>query len=279
MLSAEQLKGKIRNYSQQTKLPPQEILQMYLFERVLTRLSKSQYDNNFILKGGLLISSMIGIAERSTMDMDVTVTGINMDFQTITDVVKEILDADADDGFCFEFKKIEQIRDDDDYNNFRVHFNAVSGKINNPMKLDITTGDAITPRAINYSYKSLFDNEMIDVMAYNPETIVAEKYETVLRRNIANTRARDFYDLYKFFRLYKNRLDKNVLKAALNNTARKRNSLDEINDADEIITEISQEKYLESLWDNYSSKNHYAQNISFSDIVQNLREIADYLRN
>ena len=278
MITAEQLKGKIRNFSTQTKLPPQELLQMYLFERVLTRLSLSPYSKNFILKGGLLISSMIGIAERSTMDMDVTVTGINMDFQTITDIVKEILAMDTGDGFIFEFKKIEQIREDDDYFNFRIHFNAIAGKINNPMKLDITTGDIITPMAVDYSYKSLFDNDLIPILAYNPETVVAEKYETILRRNITNTRARDFYDLFKFFRLFKDRLNKETLKAAVTNTARKRNSLEEINDAQEIINEIGQEEYIINLWNNYSSKNNYAKNISFNEIISNLWEIEEYIR-
>ena len=277
-MNAEQLKGKIRYYSQQTKLPPQEILQMYLFERILERMASSKYSNNFILKGGLLISSMLGIAERSTMDMDVTVRGINMDENTVTQAVNNILDINGDDGINFVFKKIEPIREDDEYFNFRVHFNAVFGKINSPMKIDITTGDIITPSAVEYSYKSLFDDKTIPVMAYNKETVIAEKYETIIRRNIANTRARDFYDLYKFFKLYRNTIDPKVLKSAVNNTAQKRNSTSEIDDAVEIINEMRDEKYLHNLWKNYTTTYAYAANITFNDIIDNLLDVAEFLK-
>ncbi len=277
-MNAEQLKGKIRYYSQQTKLPPQEILQMYLFERILERMASSKYSNNFILKGGLLISSMLGIAERSTMDMDVTVRGINMDENTVTQAVNNILDINGDDGINFVFKKIEPIREDDDYFNFRVHFNAVFGKINCPMKIDITTGDIITPSAVEYSYKSLFDDKTIPVMAYNKETVIAEKYETIIRRNIANTRARDFYDLYKFFQLYRKTIDPKVLKSAVNNTAQKRNSTSEIDDAIEIINEMRDERYLHNLWKNYTTTYAYAANITFNDLIDNLLDVTEFLK-
>ena len=277
-MNAEQLKGKIRYYSQQTKLPPQEILQMYLFERILERMSASKYSNNFILKGGLLISSMLGIAERSTMDMDVTVRGINMDENTVTQAVNNILNINGDDGINFVFKKIEPIREDDDYFNFRVHFNAVFGKINCPMKIDITTGDIITPSAVEYSYKSLFDDKTIPVMAYNKETVIAEKYETIIRRNIANTRARDFYDLYKFFKLYRNSIDPKVLKSAVKNTAQKRNSTSDIEDAIEIINEMRDEKYLQNLWKNYTTTYAYAANITFNDLIDNLLDVTKFIK-
>lgn len=277
-MNAEQLKGKIRYYSQQTKLPPQEILQMYLFERILERMAASKYSNNFILKGGLLISSMLGIAERSTMDMDVTVRGINMDENTVTQAVNNILNINGDDGINFVFKKIEPIREDDEYFNFRVHFNAVFGKINSPMKIDITTGDIITPSAVEYSYKSLFDDKTIPVMAYNKETVIAEKYETIIRRNIANTRARDFYDLYKFFKLYRNTINPKVLKSAVNNTAQKRNSTSEIDDAIEIINEMRDEKYLHNLWKNYTATYAYAANITFNDLIDNLLDVTEFLK-
>ncbi|MCR4559973.1 MAG: nucleotidyl transferase AbiEii/AbiGii toxin family protein [Bacteroidales bacterium] len=277
-MNAEQLKGKIRYYSQQTKLPPQEILQMYLFERILERMSSSKYSNNFILKGGLLISSMLGIAERSTMDMDVTVRGINMDENTVIQAVNNILDIDGDDDIRFVFKKIEHIREDDEYFNFRVHFNAVFGKINCPMKIDITTGDIITPRAVEYSYKSLFDDKTIPVMAYNKETVIAEKYETIIRRNIANTRARDFYDLYKFFKLYRYSIDPKVLKSAVKNTAQKRNSTSDIDDAIEIINEMRDEKYLQNLWKNYTATYAYAANITFNDLIDNLLDVTKFIK-
>lgn len=163
MLTPEQLKGKIRNIAKEKNLSSQEILQMYLFERVLERLSKSKYSKNFILKGGFLIASMIGIDERTTMDIDTTVKGLSMDKETIESIIKEILLIDVNDGIEFEYSRIEPIREDDDYNNFRVYFNAKYGKINNPMKMDITTGDEITPAAIEYKYPTIFDDGEIDV--------------------------------------------------------------------------------------------------------------------
>ena len=151
----EQLKGQIRHFATQRDLQPQEVLQMVLLERVLERLSKSKYARNFILKGGMLISSMLGIMERTTMDMDTTVNGINMEEDEISNIIKEILLIDVGDGISFEFDKLEPIREDDDYNNFRAYFTAHYGKIANKMKIDITTGDEITPRAIDYNYKTI----------------------------------------------------------------------------------------------------------------------------
>ena len=169
----EQLKGQIRSFAGKRNLQSQEVLQMFLLERVLDRLSKSKYKDNFILKGGLLISSMIGIAERTTMDMDTTVTGINMEETEIEKIIREILLIDVGDGIEFTFEKLEPIREDDDYNNFRAYFVAHYGKIANKMKIDITTGDEITLGAIRYSYKTILDDDEIEVMAYNTETIIA----------------------------------------------------------------------------------------------------------
>ena len=196
MKTPEQLKGAIRNIAAKKNLRPQEVLQMFLFERVLERLANSNYRNNFILKGGLLISSMLGISERTTMDMDTTVRGISMEEEEIVSVVKEILSVDVDDGIKFMLKIIEPIREDDAYNNFRVHLTAQYGKINAPMKIDITTGDTITPAAVQYSYPLSFEERSIPILAYTLETVLAEKYETIIRRNIGTTRARDFYDLH-----------------------------------------------------------------------------------
>lgn len=174
MKTPEQLKGAIRNIAAQKNLRPQEVLQMFLFERILERLAVSRYRNNFILKGGLLISSMIGIDERTTIDMDTTVRGIPMEETEITSVILEILSLDVDDGITFAFRRIEPIREDDAYRNFRVHIEARYGKINSPMKIDITTGDEITPAAIQYDYPFLFEQKTVPVMAYTLETILAE---------------------------------------------------------------------------------------------------------
>jgi len=269
----EQLKGQIRSFAAKRNLQPQEVLQMFMFERVLERLAKSPYKDNFVLKGGLLISSMFGVKGRTTMDMDTTVTGIDMKEDEIQRIITEILSIDVGDRIKFEFTKIEPIREDDDYNNFRAYFVAHYGKIANEMKLDITTGDVITPRAIDYSYKTILDEDEIEVKAYNRETIIAEKYETIIRRNIGTTRARDFYDLYMFFNLYQDAIDYNVLKTAVDKTSQKRGSEEELAEWMDICDEMSQDLALKSLWENYRINNTYSAGTSFEDVMKAVREV------
>ena len=269
----EQLKGQIRSFAAKRNLQPQEVLQMFMFERVLERLAKSPYKDNFVLKGGLLISSMFGVEGRTTMDMDTTVTGIDMKEDEIQRIITEILSIDVGDGIKFEFTKIEPIREDDDYNNFRAYFVAHYGKIANEMKLDITTGDVITPSAIDYSYKTILDSDEIEVKAYNRETIIAEKYETIIRRNIGTTRARDFYDLYMFFNLYRDAIDYDVLKTAVNKTSQKRGSEEEMAEWMDICDEMSQDLTLKSLWENYRNNNTYSAGTSFENVMTAVREV------
>ena len=251
MKTPEQLKGSIRSMAEKKKLRAQEVLQMFLFERVLERLAKSPYQNNFILKGGLLISSMIGISERTTMDMDTTVRGIQMEEGEIVRIVKEILAIDVNDGIELTYESITPIREDDAYNNYRIHVRAKYGKIDSPMKIDVTTGDVITPAAIRYEFPMLFDDKTVPVMAYSLETVLAEKYETIIRRNIGTTRARDYYDLHTLYRSRKSEIRPEILKAAVLHTAQKRDSVEDMKDWREILKDIREEPQLYLLWDNY----------------------------
>ena len=180
---------------------------------------------------------------------------------------------DVNDGINFTYKRIEPIREDDEYNNFRVFLDAEYGKIKNPMKIDITTGDEITPAAIQYDYPLLFEDGSIPVMAYTLETILAEKYETIIRRNIGTTRARDFYDLYALYRTRKNQLQIPVLKLAVEHTANKRGSLELMFEWKEIIEDIRTEKALVNLWKNYTESNKYASGLSFDEVVDAAFEI------
>ena len=270
----EQLKGQIRHFATQRGLQPQEVLQMFLLERVLDRLSNSKYSRNFILKGGMLISSMMGIMERTTKDMDTTVNGINMDEEEISNTIKEILLIDVGDGIRFEFEKLEPIREDDDYNNFRAYFTAYYGKIANKMKIDITTGDEITPRAINFEYKTIMDDDVIEVVAYNCETILAEKYETIIRRNIGTSRARDFYDLYMFYHMYGNKIDFKILEEAIHRTARKRGSEEDLKEWKEICEDMRVDEPLRALWFNYQKANKYANTVNFDSTITAVEEIS-----
>lgn len=273
----EQLKGQIRSFAEKRKLQPQEVLQMFLIERFLERLAESSYKNNFILKGGFLISSMIGISERTTMDMDTTVTGINMEEDELERVIREILLIDVGDGIKFEFEKFEIIREKDDYNNFRAFLVAHYGKIANKVKVDITTGDEITPGAVRYSYKTILDDDEINIKAYNIETIIAEKYETIIRRNIGTSRARDFYDLYMFYHMYKESIHPEMLKLAVTRTAKKRESLQTMLEWKEIIEDMREDTALKVLWNNYCVNNTYAEEASYEDVMEILLRIAELL--
>ena len=275
MKTPEQLKGSIRSMAEKKNLRTQEVLQMFLFERILERLANSAYQKNFILKGGLLISSMIGISEHITMDT--TVRGIQMEEDEIVKAVKEILAIDVNDGIVFEYQSIEPIREDDVYNNFRVHLRAKYGKIDSPMKIDITTGDVITPAAIQYDFPMLFEEKTVPVMAYTLETVLAEKYEMIIRRNIGTTRARDFYDLHTLFRSRKSEIRQDILKAAVLHTAQKRDSIQDMQDWRDILKDIREEPQMYLLWDNYIAENKYIGNLEFHEVLDTVDEAAKLL--
>lgn len=267
MINIESIKGKIRNLAEQKNLKSQEVLQIYFFERLLERLSKSQYKNNFVIKGGFLISSLIGIENRTTMDMDTTIKGIALKENRIKEIVEEILDINVDDGIRFEIKDISYIREEDKYENFRISLIANVGKTQNPMKIDITTGDAITPREIEYAYPCIFSKKDIKIMAYPLETILAEKYGTIIRRNITTTRMRDFYDLYTLYKLKKDKINYEILKEAIEKTSKKRGSQDIMQDYEKIIEDIKEDSYLRSLWKVYLSENKYIDDLTFDKVI------------
>ena len=267
MINIESIKGKIRSMAEKKNLKSQEVLQIYFFERFLERLSKSKYKNNFVIKGGFLISSLIGIENRTTMDMDTTIKGIAIKEEKIKDIVEEIININVEDGIKFEIKDISYIREEDEYENFRISLIANVGKTKNPMKLDLTTGDTITPREIEYTYPCIFSQEDIKIMAYPLEKILAEKYETIIRRNIATTRMRDFYDLYTLYKLKKDEIDYKVLKEAIGRTSNKRRSDEIMQDYEEIIEDIKEDSYLRSLWEVYLSENRYIGDLTFDKVV------------
>lgn len=275
MINIESIKGKIRSLAKKKNLKSQEVLQIYFFERFLERLSKSKYKNNFVIKGGFLISSLIGIENRTTMDMDTTIKGIPLKEEKIKEIVEEIININIDDGIKFEIKDISYIREEDEYENFRISIIANVGKTKNPMKLDLTTGDAITPREIEYTYPCIFTQEDIKIMAYPLETILAEKYETIIRRNIATTRMRDFYDLYTIYKLKKDEIDYKILKEAIERTSYKRGSQEIMKDYEEIIEDIKEDSYLKSLWEVYLSENKYIGDLEFDKVVGVVRIISD----
>ena len=275
MIGSESLKGKIRNIANSKNLRSQEVLQMFFFERFLERLSKSEYKFNFVIKGGLLISSMIGIDNRTTMDMDATIKGVPLKEEVIRNIVSEIINVEVEDGIEFEITDISHIREEDEYENFRVHLIANFGKIKNDMKIDITTGDVITPKEIEYLYPCMFQEKSLRVLAYLLEMILAEKYESVIKRNITTTRMRDFYDLYNLYNLRKEDINFDILKQAIISTARRRESLSLMKQAIEIIEDIKEDDYLKELWTVYLADNLYVGDLNFSETVKVIEIIAD----
>ena len=275
MKTPEQLKGAIRNLAKKKGIHAQEVLQIFMFERIIERLSVSPYKDSFILKGGLLISAILGVAERTTMDMDTTVKGLPMDKQSIRKAIREILDQPVDDGIEFQLLDLTPIREDDEYENFRASIQATYGKMKIPMKIDITTGDEITPKEIQFSYPFLFDDRRVMVKAYTQETILAEKYETIIRRNVGNTRARDFYDLHLLYRLYRENADWNLLKQAVLATAKKRDSLSVLQDTERILLALEESTVLQDLWKRYQTQNLYAREITYPAIIETVKEFTE----
>lgn len=279
MINIESIKAKIRNLAKNNNLSSQEVLQMFLFERFLERLSKSEYRSNFVIKGGFLVSSLIGINNRTTMDMDSTIKGLPLTEENITKVVNSIINIEVNDGIQFEIKDVNYIRESDEYENFRVSLVANIGKTKNPMKLDLTTGDAITPREIEYSYPCIFHEKNIEVLAYPVETIIAEKYESIIKRNITTTRMRDFYDLYTLYNLKKSEIDIDILSTAIKRTSSKRESSQIMKISEEIIKDIQNDPYLKELWDVYINENKYIGELSFDNVVDIVKIISEKIED
>ena len=276
-MTSEKLKGKIKSFSEKNNLKAQEVLQMYFFERFLTRLEKSKYRVNFIIKGGFLISSIIGIQNRTTMDIDTTIKGLPVKEEIIKEIILEILNIEVNDGIEFVLGKIENIREISEYENYRLHLTANFEKIKNPLKIDITTGDVIIPSEIEYSYETIF-KEKLNILVYSLETLIAEKYETIIKRNITTTRLRDFYDIYMIFKLKNDKIDINNLKQSIWETAKNRNSMEEILESKEILEDIKNDEYLNKQWNIYKKENKYVDNIQFSEILKLLNKIADIVQ-
>ena len=250
-----------------------EILQRYMFERVLERIVVSKYQDNFILKGGLLLSAMFGIDNRMTKDMDATITGIDVSKDKMLKVLNEILSINLKDDVKFDVVDITDIRGDDEYGGNKYHIVGKLQSLKVNLEIDISTGDKVTPRELKYKYPLIFENRTIIISSYNIETILAEKIETVLRRGVFNSRMKDFYDIYYFLTKLRKEIDINILKEAVDNTFTKRDSFEYLNDYEQIIDSIIGNERLEKLWNIYSNKYKYANGIDINEILSLLKDI------
>ena len=272
MSKAMSLKAQIRNIAKQKNLPAQVILQNYMFERLLVRLSASEYKEKFVLKGGMLVAAIVGLDNRATMDMDTTLKNLPLTPEAIRSALEDVCGIAFDDGVLFEIGTISPIREDDIYGGYRVMLNAKFDTLLTPLSIDVSAGDAITPHAVQYSFSEIFDDEKsYDLWAYNIETVMAEKVETILRRGVFNTRPRDFYDVYILTTTQK--FDKTVFADALKATANHRGTTQQIADVSDILQNTEESQELKTMWDKYRKQFAYATDIEYSQIITVLKHL------
>lgn len=245
-----------------------------MFERILARISRSQYYDNFILKGGLLLSSISGIQSRTTKDMDTMLRGLEFEKEKLRAVLEEILSIDANDGITFEILGIEEVRIEDYYGGLRFKINGLLDNIRNHLSIDVSTGDVITPNEIIYQYKMIFEDEYILIKSYNSETILAEKFQTVLESNGAKGRMKDFYDIWYFVNFRWDVIDFDLLNKAVFNTFTQRDSILDLNRIEEIMDIILNSSILRKRWNEYSSKHNYTKDVSFGNVINSLFEFS-----
>ena len=274
----EQIKGRIKSVAKQNNADARTLMRIYMMERFLERLAQSEYRDNFIIKGGILVTAMIGVAHRSTMDIDTSMKNLNLSAEDALRVVNQVKDIDLDDGVSFEVKDVSNIMDEMEYPGIRVTMNANVGRLITPLKIDISTGDVITPRAIEFNYDLLLEDRSISLWSYNLETILAEKLQTVLARGILNTRMRDFYDIRILLDTYEDKVNKAVLKDAFAATCKKRGTDRLQEQAEEIIKIIEANEQLQVLWRAYEKKYSYAADIDYASVISGVRKLMDWIR-
>lgn len=277
MKNAMQLKAIIKNTAKEKGIVPQALMQNYMLERLLERVSVSNYQDKFILKGGMLIAAMVGLDSRTTMDMDATLRGMTLTEETVRNALSQILSLDLGDSITFTLKSITPIREDDVYGGYRASITAIFDTIKTALKIDLTTGDKITPKEISYQFALMFEDRTINVLAYNLETVIAEKYETILRRSIMNTRMRDFYDVYILMNFQSKNINTSLLKKAIYATATARESSAILSDINTVFNLLSHDEVMKSAWELYQRDFSYAKSIPWTDIIKAVRLVSDLI--
>jgi len=277
MNEAMRLKARIRNIAAAHHISAQAVLQNYMMERLLERISLSTYKDKFVLKGGILVAALVGLHSRTTMDMDATMMNFPLTEENIRKVFIEICAMSLDDGITFLLNHIKLIREDDEYGGYRISLTAHYQSIRTPLKVDLTVGDVITPGAMMLSLQSNFDDQIIEIYAYNIETLLAEKIETILRRSVLNTRPRDYYDVYIIVKTLNERFDNQVLREAVQATASKRMSTAAIEDHVAILKRIHNDAIMRQRWESYSNTYPYANGIEFDEVIEVLNQVCNKL--
>ena len=268
MKNLRQLKDLIKNMAKENNINAQILLRNYMLERLLERIFLSEFKDKFILKGGMLVAALVGVDMRSTVDMDATIKSYPATKKSIENVFNSILSVKIDDGVNMKIKSIEEIRTEDEYGGFRVSIDAIMENARIPIKMDITIGDEITPKEVVYIFDLLLEDRSIDILAYNIETVIAEKLETIILRGTANTRMRDYYDIYILLKVQGDNIDKETLAKAIIATSKRRGSIDVLSDGNQILEEVFSNDVLFNHWRRYQKKYSYASNISWDEIKE-----------
>ena len=278
MKNAMQLKAVINKTAKEKHIPAQLVMQNYMLERLLERISRSKYQGNFILKGGLLIASMVGLHSRATMDMDATIRNHPVNENSIKTMFEEIVSIPIDDNITFSFQEVGEIRKNDAYGGYRISLTANFLPMKVPLKLDITTGDKITPKAVEYKYPMMFNDGTLEIFAYNLETILAEKLETVISRGDQNTRPRDFYDIFILSKLKGDQINWTILRQAVSETAQKRNSGMLMPQYQSILEQIVSSPVMQNHWTIYQRDYEYAREVDFSATCETILQLMDSIQ-
>ena len=271
MFTAAQLKGKIKYFAKQKNLDARILLRIYMMERFLERITNSNYVDKIVIKGGVLITSMIGISLRSTMDIDTSIQEFKLSKRNVQAMIQEIINIDISDGVIFQIREFSEIMDNMEYPGLRVSIDAIIDEMKVPFKVDLSTGDAITPSAIEYKYRLMFEDRTILLKSYNIETILAEKLQTILSRGILNTRMRDFYDIHVLIQQDIETVDRDTLKAAFYATCKNRGSTEQIGTINDVITKIASDETMKQQWDNYRKTNYYVGTLEWDDVIESTR--------
>lgn len=276
--TSRQLKAFVRNISKGDSGKVQVIIRNYVMERFLERLSLSQYRNLMILKGGTLVAAMVGLDNRSTMDVDATLKNLPLNEDSARKIVEEITAIHIEDGMIFEIKSVTPIMDEADYPGIRIMLDTAIETMHTPLKINFSTGDVITPREVSYSFRLLFEERTISILAYNLETVLAEKLETLLARGTANTRMRDYYDIYVLTNTQEHNIDNTTLKEAFVNTSAKRGSIGLLSDVHLILKEVAESTVLIDRWKNYQRKFDYAADVLWADVMESVSCLVDIVK-
>ena len=273
--TSKQLKDKVRNVSKGDNDIAKVLIRTFMMERFLERVSLSKYKNNFILKGGLLVASMVGVDMRATMDIDTTVKALPLNEVEAERIVSEICEIEVDDGVRFRITSVKTIMEDFEYPGIRMMLEATLDRMRQPIKLDISTDDVITPTAIEYEYKLMFEDRTISVMSYNAETMLAEKIQTVLTRGIANTRMRDFYDIYEIVKICDKKIDKTILLEAFHATCKKRETVFSNEEIKMTLSQIYENEALEQMWEQFRRKNYFVGELIWDEVVNGVKSVIE----